>query len=329
MKPIYYSIYGPLFMEYFSLKRNLGYRFSNIEYSYTQFDRFIAERNETIIGLSKELCDVWCARRPNESPKGWYTRIRHVRQFSSYLITIGYSSYIPALPKIKANYIPYIYSEAEIGSIFNAADQLKTNFMCNNSMVLVMPCLLRVLYGSGIRLSEALTLSYNDVNFDEKTITLRHTKNGSDRLVPISESLSQVIQDYLKARKQFPIRRLTNLVFVHPNGSSCYPTTAYRWFRKVLSNASIPFIGNHQGPHLHDLRHTFSVHSLAKMSEQGVDLYYSLPILSTYLGHSSISSTNEYVRLTSEMYPSILSKVNNICPYLFPSIYEEASNENC
>ncbi|WP_207909180.1 tyrosine-type recombinase/integrase [Pedobacter sp. ok626] len=235
---------------------------------------------------------------------------------------------MPRLPKTRSTYTPYIYSEGEIASIFKSADDLKTNFMCNNSMVLIIPCLIRLLYGSGIRLSEALTLSRKDVDIDDRVITLRHTKNGTDRLVPISASLAQVIKDYLDAREHFPIRRSTNLLFVHPNGLSCYPTSAYRWFRKILAAANIPFIGNHQGPHLHDLRHTFSVHSLAKMAESGIDLYHSLPILSTYLGHSSISSTNDYVRLTSEMYPSILSKVNNICPYLFPTVYEDTNNEN-
>ena len=63
---------------------------------------------------------------------------------------------------------------------------------------------------------------------------------------------------------------------------------------------------------LHDLRHTFAVHSLAKMAEEGMDLYCSLPILSTYLGHQSLRATNNYVRLTSEMYPELIRKIDII-----------------
>jgi integrase len=57
---------------------------------------------------------------------------------------------------------------------------------------------------------------------------------------------------------------------------------------------------------VHDLRHTFAVHSLVKMAKSGLDLYYSLPLLSTFLGHRSLSATDQYVRLTAEMYPDLL-----------------------
>lgn len=75
---------------------------------------------------------------------------------------------------------------------------------------------------------------------------------------------------------------------------------------------------NDTGPRLHDLRHTFSVHALAGMAESGIDLYCSLPILSTYLGHQSLEATNAYVRLTAEMYPGLLKDVDFICLNVFP-----------
>lgn len=147
-------------------------------------------------------------------------------------------------------------------------------------------------------------------------------------MVPLSNSVTNIIAEYMDYRKWFPMVRKTDLLFVHPNGDCCYNHRVYRWFRKVLHKAGIPHKGRHYGPHVHDLRHTFSVHSLAKMAEAGSDLYYSLPVLSTYLGHSSLASTDGYVRLTADMYPSIITKVNNVCPYLFPEIYEESNNEN-
>jgi hypothetical protein len=54
------------------------------------------------------------------------------------------------------------------------------------------------------------------------------------------------------------------------------------------------------------------------MSGSGLDMYYSLPILSTYLGHQSLEATDKYVRLTAEMYPGILHDINNISNYVFP-----------
>lgn len=74
------------------------------------------------------------------------------------------------------------------------------------------------------------------------------------------------------------------------------------------------------------LRHTFCVNALLKMSEAGMDLYYSMPVLSTYVGHQSIEATNKYVRLTAEMYPDLLDKVNTTYKYVFPEIGIEASD---
>jgi integrase len=77
---------------------------------------------------------------------------------------------------------------------------------------------------------------------------------------------------------------------------------------------------------VHDLRHTFAVTSLAQMAESGVDLYAMMPILSKYLGHQSLSATDSYVRLTSEMYPALLRNIDMICLNVFPDIKYHESN---
>jgi len=314
----YYSIYKPFIEEFIILKRNLGYKYINIEYPFMKLDQLAYVMEETSIGLSKELCEQWCKRQPNESEKTLYNRIQILRQFSSFLLSINYSSYLPALPKITNTYTPYIYTKEELSTIFNVCDNLKIHSTCYNSLVLILPSLFRLLYGSGLRLGEALALSCKDVDLPQQCIILRNCKNGTDRLVPLSNSLTQVIGDYMEHRKHFPMRRNIDLLFVHPNGDCCYNHTVYNWFRKILSKAGIAHKGKSLGPHIHDVRHTFSVHSLAKMAEDGIDLYYSLPVLSCYLGHSSIASTDRYVRLTADMYPSIMTKINKVCPYLFP-----------
>jgi len=56
------------------------------------------------------------------------------------------------------------------------------------------------------------------------------------------------------------------------------------------------------------------------MSEIGIDLYCSMPVLSTYMGHQSIKATNGYVRLTNEMFPGILNKIDAAYKNVFPEI---------
>lgn len=327
MKTFYYSVYGAFMEEYIALKRSLGYKCLNIEYAFRRFDRFVLNEDESSIGLSKALCGRWCEKQPNESGKSWYNRIHTIRGFSYFLQSLNYPSFLPKLPKIKNTYTPYIYSKEEIASLFSQSDKLTTKTTCYNSIVLVIPCLLRLLYGTGMRLGEALALDREDVNLQEQSILVRNSKNGKDRMVPISDSLAQGCKDYLNCRNRFPLRRKTELFFVHPNGEPCTQRQAYRWFRKVLFNAGIPHQGKHQGPHIHHLRHTFCIHTLARMAEAHCDLHYSLPILSMYLGHQSIAATDRYVRLTVEMYPSLMAKVNRAFPLLFPDIYKPTNHE--
>src|SRR6266498_925598 len=221
MNVFYYSIYGPLFKEYIELKRSLGYKYTNIEYAFRKFDRFVLQSEESHLGLSRQLCDQWCIKLPKESEKSWYNRIQIIREFSSFLRTKNYSSFLPKLPRIKNPSTPYIYSKEEITSLFKHCDQLKAKSSCYNSIVLILPCLVRLLYGAGLRLGEALALRCSDVNVVEHYIILRISKSGKERIVPTSESLNQVCIDYLKCRKHFPLRKKMDLFFVHPDGSHC------------------------------------------------------------------------------------------------------------
>ena len=137
-------------------------------------------------------------------------------------------------------------------------------------------------------------------------------------MLPFSDSLAEVCRQYRNSLHI--IQNPEDYFFVKRNGYKCRAKTIYEWFRKVLRQAGIPHGGKGQGPRLHDLRHAFSVHSLAAMAESGLDLYYSLPILSEYLGHQSLEATDKYVRLTSDMYPKLLYDINSICFYAFPEV---------
>ena len=193
-----------------------------------------------------------------------------------------------------------------------------------------MPCLLRLLYGTGIRISEALSLKNKDVNINGKCLTLRDTKNGRDRLVPISTSLTAVCKDYLENRNKLPIISLkyqNSPFFISLNGEACRHNAVYNWFRKVLLMADIPFTGDRKGPRLHDIRHSFACHSFVKLADEGVDLYCSWPYLSVYLGHQSLESTEKYIRLTSQMYPELLKDTDELYVDVLPDIPVQKKNQ--
>lgn len=326
MNRFYYSVFGPYIVKFQELKNSLGYKYTHAGFALSSFDRLAFEKDLFEIVVTKELADEYCKKRPNESDKTRYNRIQILSQFARFLGDLGFRSYIPKLPQFKSIHTPYIFSKDQMQAIFKACDKLAPSRNCT-SFVYSIPLLIRLLYGTGIRISEALHLVCNDINLHDKYLVLRNSKNGKERMVPLSDSLANACKEYWKYRNLFPSIRKENRFFIKPNGSPMSRGPVYNWFRKILYAANISYGGRDHGPRLHDLRHTFSVHSLVSMSESELDLYYALPLLSTYLGHQSLEATDKYVRLTAEMYPDLIKKTSDICSSVFPVIDTNTGND--
>lgn len=316
-----HGIYADLIKQYIAYKRSLGFKMEDMEERLSRFDHLTITRKETTIGISKELFDVWSMPLPQESNTNRYSRICILRQFSGYLQLIGYDSYIPRLPKYNSTFVPYIFTQAELASIFQACDKLYLKRRHMYSQICVMPTLIRMLYSTGLRIGEALNLKHKDVHLEKGYLMLSTSKNGQERMVPISLSLTEACKDYcLYKLKQEIDTGAESFFFTALNGNRCQAVTIYEIFRTVLYKAGIPHQGRGKGPRMHDLRHTFCVNALLKLSGVGMDLYYSMPVLSTYVGHKSVEATNRYVRLTSELYPQLIAKVSAAYQYIFPEI---------
>jgi integrase/recombinase XerD len=315
----YNSIYGLHIKQFIEMKRALGFKYKTGAIILSQIDRLAAETVEISFGITKEFAEKWGKKKFYESDSSQYNRISFLAQLSSYLCDLGIQSYIPKLPPFpQSTFIPYIYSQKEIEALFKACDELRLRCVNLDSCLICMPALIRLLYSTGLRIGEALAMKMEDVNLDENYLSVRDSKNGKQRIIPISDSLASVCKEYVRYRDQLPLgKRKSGYFFVKLDGSKC-GTTVWVWFRKCLNKAAIPYIGRWQGPRIHDLRHTFAVTSLANMAESGIDLYASLPILSSYLGHQSLKATDHYVRLTANMYPELIKKLDMICLDVFP-----------
>jgi len=321
------GVYAPYIKQYIAFKRGLGFKYGTEATIFSIFDRYTIAQGERSVGITKDLADGWNARRPNESESYRYHRAVCIAQLSSFLCKSGIQSYIPQLPPLCRNtFTPYIFSQDQIATIFKACDEVRGEKLAMKSIIIILPVLFRLLYGTGIRISEALSLQNKDVNLADNYLVIKDCKNGKERMVPISDSLSDTCKEYVYFRDQMPYHQPTKngYFFVSLMGSGCKRDAVYRWFRKILREANISHTDH--GPRLHDLRHTFSVHALANMAEAGIDLYCSLPILSTFLGHQTLESTNQYVRLTAEMYPGLLRDVDMICLNVFPNIESNETN---
>lgn len=317
MSKTYHSIYAPYIEELIAVKRNMGFKYTHAESMFSDFDQFILRSHNDTIGVTKAISEQWCKRRGNESASTHYHRCTLLNSFSSFLSQRGFPSYIIKLPILRNNFVPYIFTHEEVAKLFWACDNYQSGNNDLRSSIFAMPAIIRTLYATGMRISEAVSLNNQDVNLKENYCILRDTKNGEDRLIPFDTTLSAVLKEYVMKRDRLPVSTsMDSPFFVTLKGGRCSRDSIYRRFRKILLFARIP----KNNIRLHDLRHTFAVHSLVKMVESGMDLYCALPILSTYLGHKSYQATNNYVRLTEDMFPGLLEKVDAICFNVFPKI---------
>jgi site-specific recombinase XerD len=163
--------------------------------------------------------------------------------------------------------------------------------------------LLLLLYGTGMRIGEALRLTLQDVDLAERVITVRCTKFFKTRLVPIGPKLAGELAAHLERRGLLAIPRDKAAPFFASRGVRgwCYPRVI-AMFQHVRRAAGINCpIGEPRPPRLHDLRHTAAVHRVVAWYRTGQDVQRLLPQLATYLGHLDIRSTQRYLRMTPEL----------------------------
>jgi len=309
---------GPLseiLAEFIAFKKGSGLNYDRPEFDLMAFSRFTVEHGLTGCSLPKSIVEQWCSRREGESIGGWQYRATEIRQLAVFMQANGQTVHFPQkISKQAPAYIPYIFSQEEIISIINVTDNL--GLSRNSDSNHIMPILMRVLFGCGLRISEACNLLAEDVDLTKGYLYIRSGKNDKDRIVPMDASLIAICRQYYERRESTCVRYFFETKQHKPPDKS----TCYKLFRRILFRCGISHGGRGKGPRLHDTRHTFAVWSLKSLVDQGLDIYTSLPILSTYLGHESVIETEKYVRLTSPMFPELSSIISASTNHVVPEV---------
>jgi integrase/recombinase XerD len=229
----------------------------------------------------------------------WFAKYDALRGFYGYAISRGYVATAPLptrLPRRPAPFVPYIYSHEELRRLLKIAAAYQGCVV----QAATLHTLMLLLYGAGLRLCEAINLDRADVDADQAVLTIRQTKFGKTRLVPLGCQLASALAQYAapgpkRAARQAPF-------FTTPTGARLKQRTVQGCFRRVCDQAGIRRSDARRfQPRLHDLRHTFAVHRLVSWYQQGADVQRLLPQLSTYLGHTSLACTQVYLSLTPEL----------------------------
>ena len=231
----------------------------------------------------------------------WHRKYHTLAPFYRYAISRGYVSSSPlptTVPKIPPRFVPYIYTHEEVQRLLNATVSYR------RVHILLEPytfrTILLLLYGSGLRISETLSLTMADVDLSDALLQIRETKFYKSRLVPIGTDLQQVMARYAATRREAGHAETANAPFFSgQNGTQLTIPTVQQAFRQLRAHAGIHRSdGARYQPRLHDLRHAFAVNRLVAWYKAGADVSRLLPKLSTYLGHISLSSTQRYLTMT-------------------------------
>lgn len=266
--------------------------------------RFARETGDTELNLVTPEAVASFLHGPGPLSTTWGSKRGLLAGLYRFAIARGYATVWPLperRPKLPPPHPPYVYSTDELQRLLDATATLKVN----NSPIRVETyrTLLLILYGAGLRVSEAMGLQFRDVDLPQRLLTIRETKFYKTRLVPIGPQLACAIAAYIEPRR----------ALLTPEGEEaallCSRTGHHLWYQDVITQfqrvRAAAGIGCPAGasrpPRLHDLRHTAAVHRVVAWYREGRDVQRLLPQLATYLGHSEIKSTQRYLSMTPEL----------------------------
>jgi len=314
------SVFAEEIQNYIDDKNNAGFIGNNFRRNLIGFDRFCVEQdiNEPI--FTTLHASKWLEQRNSESHTTHYSRINASKHFLTYLSIKGYDVYVVRDIKYKGtDFQPHIYTDEETDKYFLAVDNYYSSM--NKKDAIQYPVLFRILYCCGTRINETLGIRKQDIDLDKGIILLNETKNDKQRYVVMGDDLLALVNEY--ANKCFYLLGNDEYIFTNANGGRLDEKTIYEKHRDFLFQAGIPYIGDGEGPRIHDWRHHMAVYSFKQLTDSGLDMYVALPILSTYLGHKTIFATEKYVRLTLQLFPYIEDKFRCMVDRVFGSATKE------
>ena len=288
---------------YTAYRKALGERFRTQAQILKSFCRAIGGETEVTDILPEQVNTFLNGTGPIKP--FWHAKYDVLVGFYRYALSRGLvrTSPLPTVkPQCTKSFVPYIYTREELSCLLAATltYQKHSGHHLDPQMVQTM---LLLLYGAGLRCSEALSLKLADVDLEQAVLTIRDSKFFTSRLVPISSLLNEKLQGYAAFRQQAGHAQNDDApFFVKHNGQRVNLWNIEKAFQRIRKEAGVSRTdGGRYQPRLHDLRHTFAVHRLTSWYRKGKDVQRLLLQLSVYLGHRQLTGTLVYLTMTPEV----------------------------
>lgn len=282
---------------YLNMRQGLGYKYQHQKRRLTDFVSFMEARGATTI--TTKLALAW-ATLPPDRHASWALRLTDVRGFARHIANVDPQTEVPPagiFPRL-SRAKPYIYSDTEIHALLAAALTLPP---IDGLRRWTYHCLFGLISVTGLRHSEAIGLQRSDVDLDDGILTVRGTKFGKSRLVPLHPTTQAVLRSYAERRDCHLGSRCSTYFFVAERGGRLLHQYVHRVFWQLSRQIGLRQPGDNTGPRVHDFRHSFAIQTLLNWYRAGEDVEQKLPVLSTYLGHTCVRDTYWYLSTCPEL----------------------------
>lgn len=300
--------------EFVEWKRLSGCKFKAGKTILRAFDSFLLKQN--IDPVTEFILNDFAETQKNVAPVTRNDRLRLARNFCKYLqrnhpekvdiFVMGLT------PKARSQRRPYIIMPELFKKLI---DQVHIECeVCRNPLTVEgIIIVLELMYATGLRIGEVFRLKIQDVNFDENTLFIRQTKFNKDRIVPFSDSVKNMLCQFVRIRQKASPSPYRNAELFFPTSLHFPVNVAFVGSKFRAAAKAVCGLGpsGRNYPRIHDLRHSNAVRILQLWYQGGTDVQHRLPILSTYLGHVSFISTQKYITMTSELRNAASMRLNN------------------
>lgn len=288
-----------LLEEYLGVRRALGAQLRCQGHLLQQFVEFVAHEGDLFI--TTELALRWAMQPADAQPTWWAHRLGVVRRFAQYAHGVDPRTQVPPpdlLPYPYRRQPPYLYRDDEIRRLLDAARQLP-------GITGLRPDTYATLLGlfvvTGMRTNEPLRLQRDDVDLAHGVLTVRHSKFGKSRHVPVHDSTRQALRRYAAHRDRLCPHPHCRRFFLSERGTPITEWALRYTFVKLSRQTGLRASTDSHGPRLHDFRHRFAVETLKRWYRRDLDVEPRMPQLATYLGHAHVSDTYWYLTAVPEL----------------------------
>jgi integrase len=292
--------------DYLAERRRLGFELGTMGLALASFARYVASvhhRGALTVDLMAEWArhDKW----NRDNPQTWARRLKLLRPFARYLRQFDPRTEVPdesVFGPVPGRLAPHIYREEEIVDLLAAARELRPH---DGLRPATFETLFGLIASTGLRVSEALDLLDADLDLKCAMLTVRQTKFAKSRQLQLHSSTVEALDRYRHLRIR-QVRTTTEMTFFVGTrgqllGQPLGDRQVHRVFNELRDKLGWVNRGAHDGPRIHDLRHSFAVRRVMLWHAQDIDVDQAMLSLSTYLGHAKVSNTYWYLTAVPEL----------------------------